>query len=873
MNQKILLITLEFSSWGNASHWPYPMNLGLEEGLAANGVEYFTIPALHEVPSSAPGSWLSHLQDICQGKHFDQVWMEIVHSNLDESFLDWVTKIAPVRVGFICESMEIDPGEWINNPEGTLRRQKAVEQHLAYLTHIVAVDEADVERFNSEGQVPAMWWPIEAVPARFIAQPLPLPPQQNYAIFYGALYGERKRWLEETSLRGLLVRPEASPEFYTELPKIYDDLHHSVSACLQEGMSDSAFFGTYMESLRMIRRECFSLYLQGLQTGCAVVNLPQFGKIYAGRVAEGMAAGRPVITWEIPDRPKTKVLFEDGKEILLYDRANPEQLAAHIQRVIQEPDFARYLVENARKKIAEHSCEKFIGRLLGWLAEQTRGQAAAGTVEKNDLMELVRAGVWQPGQPLRLHLGCGEQYLQGYVNIDYPPSEHNVMNVRADAFANITELNFPPGSVDEIRLHHVFEHFNRVTALALLIKWCGWLKIGGRLHIETPDLEGSARTLLSNVSNRVKMGVVRHLVGDQAAPWAYHIDQWFPERFERTLSKFGFAPVQIKTWNWPHEPYLSNVEAIATKAYNLPPEALLSAADELLWDSTVAAAEAPLYEIWKQQLREVLAGNFTPPPSNVQMPQVSAVAQASDVLSSSASQLPLAEIHDFNQIERDRWMREKAQTIPAGSSVLDVGAGTCPYRKLFAHCNYKTHDFKQYEGVKLGGSTEYGNIDYVSDIIAIPVPDSSFDAVICTEVLEHVPEPIEALREFARILKPGGRLLLTAPLGSGLHQLPYHYYGGYTPEWYKHFAPKFGLKITEISPNGGFFRLLAQESARVAWTLPQHQHLHGNNMAFIQQLFGEWIPRYLFALEEKCFIDQFTVGYHVDAVKQSTGQL
>ena len=147
------------------------------------------------------------------------------------------------------------------------------------------------------------------------------------------------------------------------------------------------------------------------------------------------------------------------------------------------------------------------------------------------------------------------------------------------------------------------------------------------------------------------------------------------------------------------------------------------------------------------------------------------------------------------------------------------------------------------------------------------LPDNSFDVILCTEVLEHTPEPIEALREMVRILKPGGRLFITAPLGSGLHQMPYHYYGGFTPEWYKHFGSKFGLYVTEITPNGGFFKLLAQECARVAWTLPQHQHLHGNNVEFIRNLFGEWIPRYLFALEEKHFIDQFTVGYHVEAVK------
>ena len=186
------------------------MNFGLEEGLAANGVEYVTIPAFHEMTASAAGSWLSRAREICGETQFDQVWLEIVHSNFDQPFLEWVAALAPVRIGFICESLEIDPGEWINNSEGTHRRQQAVVQVIPYLTHVAAVDAVNVERFNTDGPVPAIRWPIEAVPARYVTGSLP-PPQHNPAIFYGTLYGERKRWLEEPCLKGLLVRPDASP--------------------------------------------------------------------------------------------------------------------------------------------------------------------------------------------------------------------------------------------------------------------------------------------------------------------------------------------------------------------------------------------------------------------------------------------------------------------------------------------------------------------------------------------------------------------------------------------------------------------------------------------------------------------------------------
>lgn len=485
----------------------------------------------------------------------------------------------------------------------------------------------------------------------------------------------------------------------------------------------------------------------------------------------------------------------------------------------------------------------------------------------SDLDALRQAGLWQDGQPLRLHLGCGEQLFPGYINIDYPQSEHNVMAVKPEVYADITKIDMPANSVDEIRLHHVFEHFNRVTALAMLIRWHRWLKPGGKLHIETPDLAGSVKTLASAAPYKNKMSVVRHLAGDQAASWAYHLDHWFPERYQRTLEKLGFASVQTASQTWPHEPHLSNVTAVACKLQDRSEADQLAAADELLWDSIVSPSEQTTFDVWRHQLRALVSagalqpsGKFNPPAMNIGANHVAALQQ-------NASQLPLAEIYGFNQSDRDKWVAGRAATVPTGSRVLDIGAGTCPYRSLFAHCDYRTHDFMQYEGVKLGGTAEYGKIDYVSDVAAIPAPDNFFDVILCTEVLEHVPEPIEALREMSRLLRPGGRLFVSAPLGSGLHQLPYHYYGGYTPGWYQHFGTTFGLDIKEISPNGGFFKLLAQECARVAWTLPSHQHLHGEHLRDVQQLFGDLLPRYLFGLEEQQMISQFTVGYHVEAVK------
>jgi ubiquinone/menaquinone biosynthesis C-methylase UbiE len=226
----------------------------------------------------------------------------------------------------------------------------------------------------------------------------------------------------------------------------------------------------------------------------------------------------------------------------------------------------------------------------------------------------------------------------------------------------------------------------------------------------------------------------------------------------------------------------------------------------------------------------------------------------------------------FNLRNRDRWIAEQATRVPPGSKVLDVGAGSAPYRALFAHCDYKTQDFAQLRDDQLrhGG---YAKIDFVSPADAIPVPDASFDVILCTEVLEHVPEPISAVTEFGRILAPGGRLILTAPLGSGIHQEPYHFYGGYTPYWYEKYLAQAGFDTIDVTTNAGSLRHIAQETIRfVQMTRP---------FAFKAPWYAQllWLPFWLLlapvlalgvplaarVLDRFDAERRFTVGYHVTA--------
>jgi SAM-dependent methyltransferase len=236
----------------------------------------------------------------------------------------------------------------------------------------------------------------------------------------------------------------------------------------------------------------------------------------------------------------------------------------------------------------------------------------------------------------------------------------------------------------------------------------------------------------------------------------------------------------------------------------------------------------------------------------------------------------LDSVFAFNAHQRRVWVAEQARRLPPGTRLLDVGAGVGQYRELFAHCEYRAHDFAQ-EPATVG---HYTPLDYVSDILEIPVPDGAFDAVLCTEVLEHVPLPIEAIRELARILRPGGVLLLSAPLGSRLHQQPYHFYGGYTPFWYERFLPQEGFTIREITPNRGFFSFFGQEAVRFS-VLIDPRRIGRIPLARRLGLGVLWLVtlpllRIAFPLLgrplDRLGLDEVsTVGYHVVATKSHIG--
>jgi SAM-dependent methyltransferase len=224
-----------------------------------------------------------------------------------------------------------------------------------------------------------------------------------------------------------------------------------------------------------------------------------------------------------------------------------------------------------------------------------------------------------------------------------------------------------------------------------------------------------------------------------------------------------------------------------------------------------------------------------------------------------------------NESNRTEWVKEALQDLPGGLRILDAGAGEKQYKPFCTHLSYISQDFAQYDGKGDGiglqtGQWDQSDLDIVCDIAQIPELDDSFDAILCTEVFEHIPHPIEVIQEFSRLLKSGGQLIITAPFCSFTHFAPYHFYSGYNTYFWEHYLPKYGFKITEITPNGNFFEYAAQEVSRI--------HSTSNEYVGKKPRLHELIALYLifkmlkrFSKLDKNSSSLVCYGYHVKAIK------
>lgn len=155
-----------------------------------------------------------------------------------------------------------------------------------------------------------------------------------------------------------------------------------------------------------------------------------------------------------------------------------------------------------------------------------------------------------------------------------------------------------------------------------------------------------------------------------------------------------------------------------------------------------------------------------------------------------------------------RFVENVAKSLPTGSSILDAGAGESVYKKHFSHCKYKAID------LAVGESRwNYANLDYVGPLHDMPIEDDVFDAVLCTQVLEHLEWPRESVKEMHRILKPGGKLYMTVPMAHSEHQIPYDFFR-YTSYGLESICKHAGFHDIKINPFGGLWVRWAYELPR-----------------------------------------------------------
>lgn len=131
--------------------------------------------------------------------------------------------------------------------------------------------------------------------------------------------------------------------------------------------------------------------------------------------------------------------------------------------------------------------------------------------------------------------------------------------------------------------------------------------------------------------------------------------------------------------------------------------------------------------------------------------------------------------------------------------ILDIGCGEQPLRPLFD-----------------GGADRIWGLDHPHTLhpeekidvfgtaLSLPFRDRCFDAAVSFQVLEHVPEPLDLLKEARRVIRPGGHLVLTAPHIWNVHEQPHDYFR-YTEFGLRHLFVKAGFEIVEVRAMAGYF--------------------------------------------------------------------
>jgi Methylase involved in ubiquinone/menaquinone biosynthesis len=152
----------------------------------------------------------------------------------------------------------------------------------------------------------------------------------------------------------------------------------------------------------------------------------------------------------------------------------------------------------------------------------------------------------------------------------------------------------------------------------------------------------------------------------------------------------------------------------------------------------------------------------------------------------------------------------------ASGKLLDVGSGTMPFRSSVIDLvdEYRSLDIER----------RVPEVDIVADVRDMDsVNSDTFDVLLCSQVLEHISEPDKAIKEMARVLRPGGRLVLTVPFLGRLHEEPFDYFR-FTKYGLESLLDAAGLQVKQILPTGSLLCFLGHQVSTLlvcsVWDVP-----------------------------------------------------
>lgn len=148
-----------------------------------------------------------------------------------------------------------------------------------------------------------------------------------------------------------------------------------------------------------------------------------------------------------------------------------------------------------------------------------------------------------------------------------------------------------------------------------------------------------------------------------------------------------------------------------------------------------------------------------------------------------------------------QFLREEAAELATGARVLDASAGNRPYHSVFQR--------QRYESCDVPDGFYRCQHDFECYLDAIPRADTYYDAVVLTQVLEHVANPDKVLRELLRVTRPGGLLILSVPMNSPLHGEPWHFFH-FTHYGLAQLAQRAGWDMARCEKVGGAYWLLGK---------------------------------------------------------------